>query len=392
MNTYTKDLVIRLHTEFDKTQLSDVEKEFTNLSSIKFLDEKQLTPFKEAFVKMKEQLYAIEELKKSITEMEMFGGDAETLKALKTKLKDLEDDVGKKQNEAKKAKPEISLKDTFANFKQNFKSDMADTGNNLMRRYLGGTNMSSIIVNQLEKVATKIIDGIKSAINDAVDELKDMAGYNLAGSYTYNSSAWSTTMTYGTSSAQSYALDKTMERLGVKDDEELFEAMMSPNFREQWAEDIGYYTDKYNSLAQSDLLEDFQRFQLEFSRFKEEFTYKIMEWIVANKDVIMRFLNFSMQFMEVVMNLLGSIADWLLPTMERSDSEKTKTTLEILGQTSENKQARLETLANSSTYNSTSTTNNVNINSNINYPKADSKTLMDIPALMYKEVIDAINK
>ena len=69
-----------------------------------------------------------------------------------------------------------------------------------------------------------------------------------------------------------------------------------------------------------------------------------------------------------------------------------KTTLEILGQTSENKQARLETLANSSTYNSTSTTNNVNINSNINYPKADSKTLMDIPALMYKEVIDAINK
>ena len=82
MNTYTKDLVIRLHTEFDKTQLSDVEKEFTNLSSIKFLDEKQLTSFKESFVKMKEQLYAIEELKKSITEMEMFGGDAETLKVI----------------------------------------------------------------------------------------------------------------------------------------------------------------------------------------------------------------------------------------------------------------------------------------------------------------------
>ena len=387
MNTYAKDLVIKLHTEFDKTQLSDAEKEFAKLSSVKLLDEKQVASLKEAFIKVKEQLYDINELKKSITEIEMFGGDAETLKALKTELKKLEND-----NNTIGVKQKSSLKDSFDNFKQNFKTDMTNSTNNLMQKYLGGTNISGIIVNQLEKVASKIIDGIKSAIDDAMTELKSMVGYNLGGSYTYNSKAWSTTMTYGTSPAQSYALNKTMERLGVRNDEELFKAMMSPNFRRQWAEDIGYYTDKYNSLAQSNLLEDFQKFQLEFSRFKEEFTYKIMEWVVANKDIIMRFLNFSMQFMEVVMNLLGGIADVLLPGMERSDSEKTKTTLEILGQTSENKQARLETLANSSVYNSASTTNHVNINSNINYPKADTKTLMDIPMMMYKEVIDAINK
>ena len=389
MNQYVKDLVIKLHTEFDKTQLSDTEKEFAKLSSIKFLDEKQLAKFKESFTEIKKQLYSIDELKKVIKEQEMFGNDIETLKELKKELNTLENNVKDKQSKLTESYSSEDKK--LPKFQSDFKKELSNSGDRLMQKYLGGTNMAGILANKLEEVATKIIEGIKQAITNAMNELNSMAGYNLAGSYTYNSEAWATTMTYGTSPAQSYALNKAMARLNISSDEELFQAMMSPNFRQQWAEDIGYYTDKYNTLAQSDLLESFQEFQLEFSRLKEDFTYKIMDWIVANKDTIIKVLNFSMQFMEVVMNLLAGIADILLPDSERSEADKRKATLEILSQGGVNKQTNLDALANSS-YNSSSTTYNTNINSNINYPKADTKTLLDLPSMMYKEVIDAISK
>lgn len=284
--------------------------------------------------------------------------------AKEKKIGDINEDLEKDQ----KGNKTLEYLKTFG---LTFKNKISDDVN----RNLGAEGMAGKVYD----VVKKGIEAIKTLISSGWEELTNIASYDLANSYTYNETAWSTMLTYGTSSAQSYAINKTMTELGISNEDDLYQAMMSENFQKKWAERIGYYTDKYNSLADSGMLQTIQEFTLEFEEFKTDFQYQVMDWFVDNKDVIMGALNLGMQLMEGILNAVSGIANFLGINSPKTDTEQKQAAIEVLNSHANNV----------TTNNTNNTTNNNTVNLSNSFASGDynaksiiSKIYADVKAAL----------
>ena len=279
---------------------------------------------------------------------------AQTMRDMLSVINDVkEKKIGDIDEDLEKDKKGNKATEYFKTFGQSFKDKISSD----VTKSLGPEGMAGKVYD----VVKKGIEAIKTLISDGWEELTNIASYDLANSFTYNGTAWSTMLTYGTSPGQSYAVNKTMTELGVNSEDDLYQAMMSENFQKKWAERIGYYTDKYNSLADSGMLQTIQEFTLEFEEFKTDFQYQVMDWFVDNKDLIITALNLGMQLMKGILNTVSSIANFLGIKSSKTATEQKQAAIEVLNSHANNV----------TTNNTSNTTNNNTVNLNNSFASGD---------------------
>ena len=383
MTDYTKSILLSLKTEFDKTQLANVQNEFKKLSSVKLLDKDQLKVFKKTYSYMQEKLYEIEELKKAINEIEMFGGDKETLEELYGILASTEAEVDtvKKKNaktseETTKDDFKTSLAKGITKYFEDFKSELKNGFTRQIKQYLGP-----------EALANKVISLVKSGVNyvkqgfeTAWKELKKIIKFNSDVTSTYNSEVYSLMQEYGVSGSQAYALQKTMDKLGYSSSDELMTALSySQSTRDKFSKFMNMYQERYE-MYDKETLSAVKKFNSQLSELKEDFQTSVMQFIADNKDTIIWTMKTGISILQGLMNGVSGLLKIFSTEQEMSETERQSKVNDILGITS------------TTTNNSTNNTNNVNVNSTINYPQTDTATIKNLPQLEYEAVIKALKE
>lgn len=234
------------------------------------------------------------------------------------------------------------------------------------------------------KKFTKMLDNIGSSfkqffsdlLDDAKEMMSDMASYNLGSTLTYNSNAWDIAMTKGLSGADAYGYQKAMEDIGVSNDEELMQAMMSPALQERFSKRVGYWSNQYDELNQSGFIKSYQEFTTEWKDFKNEMTVDVMKFFVDNKDTIKTVMKGLMNFMKKVIEQIDNILNVFGYDTQRSESQIAARTNDIINNYK---------TSNSSTNVNVSNTFNVSGNNNI-----DNAKLKDAGQTVYRQIINAL--
>lgn len=201
----------------------------------------------------------------------------------------------------------------------------------------------------LKSIMTEVISNITSALNMK----SGMATWNTGSSLITNSQARETRMKYGLSDNQAYALTQTMQMLGMStnSDEDLM--YMNQQQKQVFNELMNKYDSWYTEFKNSGAAEELQRAQLEFAMFKQEISYKLLNWFAEHRDTIMNILNFVMDTLENIFKLF----EWLLNILpfSKSSSKSSATSSDNYGSS---------TVANNNTNVYVTNTNNATANLN----------------------------
>lgn len=316
MNEYTKKLI--LEVQVDKTEMQKIERQFDDLTLSHIISPEAYEEFKQRFVDMQTRMKKIEDLKESISEIKMFGGE-DAKKALKEMTEELE----KLQAEAEEAQ-EGSLENEESG---EGKSKLSQAGDYIKQAFGKDGAIGKKLISGFESVMNSIKDGIKDIIESAINEFKEMASYDLANTTQYNAEAWNTTMTYGLTGADAYAFNKAKETIGVSSDDEFYQAMMSPALQNSFKEYFKQYQKEYEENKEMALKT--QEFYKEWEDFKRDMMYEVMDFFTENKDTIMSVMKAAMNFFEAILSLVGWIAD-ALGVQERSESQRAAATADII--------------------------------------------------------------
>ena len=384
MTDYTKSILLSLKTEFDKNELNKVTEEFAKLSSVKILDNEQIEDFKKAYLEMQEKLYDIKELEKAIKEMEMFGGDEETLQEMYSTLSKLNDEVedtqnkfGIKDKKDKDEKKASTLKDATKQYFGDFKSELKNGFSRQIENYLG----PAALANKVIKLVDNGVEYIKQGFKDAWEELKEISSFNIGSTSTYNSKVYSLMQEYGVSGSQAYALKETMNKMGFSSSDDMMIGLSSSKaLQDKFSEFMKLYQERYEETYDEEMLSGIEEFNNQITELKEDFQTSIMQFIVDNKDEIMWGLKTGISILQGLMNGVSGLFKIFSTKQEMSETERQSKVNDILGITS------------TTTNNSTNNTNNVNVNSTINYPQTDTATIKNLPQLEYEAVIKALKE
>lgn len=142
-----------------------------------------------------------------------------------------------------------------------------------------------------------------------------IGSYSIGNSLFTNSSARSNQMKYGLSSSSNYAMMQTMGILGMSSDEDLM--YMNSNQREMFTALTNYYKARYNQLSKSGALQSIQKAQIDFQIFKQELSYKFLNWFANNKDRIMKLITSVMNVMEAIMPLILKVMTTIASVVSR---------------------------------------------------------------------------
>lgn len=161
--------------------------------------------------------------------------------------------------------------------------------------------------NALKSMGFDFANASKDILNIISNALSSsgIGSYAIGTSLFTNSSARTNQMKYGLSSSSNYAMMQTMSLLGMSSDEDLM--YMNSNQREMFTALTNYYKARYNQLSKSGALETLQKAQIDFQIFKQEMSYKFLNWFSKNQDKIMKLITSVMNVMEVTMPILIKI-------------------------------------------------------------------------------------
>ena len=170
-------------------------------------------------------------------------------------------------------------------------------------------NLATSVFKTLGLDLKSIFSDVGKTIKDILDPYTGVASYNTTTSLFTNASAREQQMKYGLSSESNYALTKTKDMLGMKNDDDLM--YMNENQKQAFNEIMEKYKTWYSGLESTGAMERIQNAQLEFKMFKEELSYKFLGWFAEHKDQIFTAIEFIMNVVfkiaEVVMNILDSL-------------------------------------------------------------------------------------
>lgn len=170
-------------------------------------------------------------------------------------------------------------------------------------------NVATSVFKTLGLDLKSIFSDVGKTIKDILDPYTGVASYNTTTSLFTNASAREQQMKYGLSSESNFALTKTMDALGMKNDNDLM--YMNENQKQAFNEIMEKYKTWYSSLESTGAMEKIQNAQLEFKMFKEELSYKFLGWFAEHKDQIFTAIEFIMNVVfkiaDVVMNILDAL-------------------------------------------------------------------------------------
>ena len=229
---------------------------------------------------------------------------------------------------------------------------------------------------KFKEIGSDIADAAKDFFIDifksALDRIQDIASYDLANTRVFNRQAYDQAMRYGiTDPSMNYALTQAMEEFNLRSEEDM---MLGAYDREAFAGRIGYYSGRYNELANKDFFRTVQDFSAEWKNFKTEMEFSLIEFFMQNKDLIKNVMIKGIEFMKVMLTMIDGILSFL--AIGRSDYEK---------------QAALSNIMQS--YSTQQTTNNVSISNTLN-PSSQmitDKSMLDRASeLSYAQIIKVL--
>lgn len=366
-----------LDTSAFKQATNKIKADFNNLEIVKqgLIQGEDLERVRQAYQEQQENLAKIEILKKEIAEIEMFDKDNESLDGLKQKLADLQksdsDDKDEDEDE------DGGNGSFFGGFKDGFDewrehaSDMNAAGKKAF------DNMQQSIAD----FASKAKEAIISFVKDAIEAMQEMATWDLQNSKVYNQDAVDMYMQTGLQGADAYGMSKALETQGFGSMDDFIEAM--PTMNQEQLEYMQEIADINAEQYEEDLdvAQEFQEFQVEYGKFKQELQKSLIDFFMENKDTIMTILEGIMSFLGSILDVVGGIFGLFSGSKERSEEEKKQATADILGVSS-------STLTNNNIANNTS---NVNVNNTFNgVGQQDQSWLANTGQMTYQQVIEAL--
>lgn len=156
------------------------------------------------------------------------------------------------------------------------------------------------------------LSNIMSQVMGNITEMLKTTGiafWDISSSIFTNSQAREIQFKYGLSDSQAYALNQTMSMLNMKTDEDLM--YMNQQQKRVFNELMSKYDAWYTEFKESGAAEELQRAQLEFAMFKQELSYKLLNWFAEHRDAIMKILEFIMGCLEGLANVVEAILNVL---------------------------------------------------------------------------------
>lgn len=405
-DSYTKKLTLNLRTLLDRNSTGQVEgwvdnikqstkeikwidknafkqaadkirADFNNLEIVKqgLIQGEDLERVRKAYQEQQEALTKIEILKKEIAEIEMFDKDNENLDELKKKLADLQGD----DNDSSNVVVDNSSNSFFSGF-NDAKKDWANQ-NNL---YQKGRNSFDKMVSTITEWKNKALKAITDFVEDAIEELKSMASWDIRNSTTYNEKASDMYMSYGLQGADAYAMNRALKATNIPDIETyLTDPMVRGNEALLEAFNEQYEIAKAQYEEDVALSKELQEFQKEYDLFRKEMQKEVIDFFMKNKDTIMDILHFLMDALQTLVDIVTSIVNFFTGTKEsRTDEQRQSDMNEILGVASSNND-----------YSNNSKNVNVNVNNTYNgVGKTDQSWLQNVGQMTYQQIIEYLGR
>lgn len=367
MDEYVKQLTLKIATEFERSKLATVKREFKDLTSVKLglLDDKEIEKTRKAFDEYKKKMYEIETLKQAIAEIKMFDKDSKALDEMRKRLSELEKPKEIEDEE------DTSFKGGFKEAKDEWIKDMTD-----MKQ--AGKTAFNTMKSKISKFARDALDSIKEFVSDAIKELKEMAKWS-PNSNVYNSEKVSLQLQTGLQGNELYGLSKALETQGFNSMDDFYEAMpyMTKQQLDYMKEIMDIESKNYKNGIEN--AEKIQNFQKEYAEFKKEMQSELISFFMENKDAIKTFLDIGIKAMEITVKALGWMLKRFSSGNERSDSERKQAVADILG------------VSSTAITNNTNNSRTVSVNNTYNgVGKTDQTWLANTGQMTYRQVIEAL--
>lgn len=224
-------------TEEEEKLFNELSKYFENLNELK-------------------ELYSVSGPTEETAEFDKLFELLQQLTEIEEEAKDIQEEI------SKQSKP----KEETNRFKTSFKS------------------ISDGLANAASSAIQNVGESIKSYLKDAFEEFKNVSSFSLGTSLKINQTARENALMYGLSDAQNYAFEKAKEELGASSMEDLY--YMTPAQQERFSERIGYWSGKYNELANKDAFKTFEEVQAELNDVKSDLQMTVVSFIADNKTLI----------------------------------------------------------------------------------------------------------
>jgi len=362
--------------------------DFANESTTLSKDEKEAASKK--YDKQIETLYKIKKIQNEIVAQEMFGKDAKTLKKLKKQLKELKEeakDIGFDEDENGNFKQRVVKEQIEIEQQNSFGSGWKQAKQSWASQYTPqqyGQKAFQKMTDSIEQFKDKALETFKNFVTDALKELEEMASWDITGSTKYNKEASEMYMNYGLQGADAYAMNKALEATGIDDIKTyLTDPMVQGNQALLDAFNDQYELAKKQYQDDLEIAKEYQEFQKEFDLFKQELQKSLIDFFMDNKDTIMTILNFLMEAMQWLVDLVGDIVAFFADdtVKDRNDEQRQSDMNELLGVT------------NNSTISYDNRSNNVNVNNTYNgVGKVDQGTLQNVGQMTYQQIIEYLGR
>lgn len=189
-----------------------------------------------------------------------------------------------------------------------------------------GEKIYNNISNVASQLINKLSNSLKNFFKDVKSEFEEMASYSLSTSLRVNETARNRALMYGLSDAQNYAFEKVSEEMNIGDIEDI--TLLTPAQQERFAQRIGYYSGKYEELANKDFFRNYEQYIASMNDFKEELRMSVIQFIVDNKDTIMNIMNFIMKSLENIMKFITNISKVL--RISPTESQQASTISDVI--------------------------------------------------------------
>lgn len=396
LETYGKELELKLKTTFDtKASTKEFKKEIDELQkSISWMSEEDVKVFTKNYKKQQKLLSDIQVLKGEINNVAMFSNDDELLRDLQKKLKALnkEKEFFERDSEKriKSTAPTTALKDSFSLFTEEFRKvfedkktikDAGDLGEALANKAVDGINKG---FDKIKRFFTDLFD-------KAIEEMQNIASFDIFGSRQYSAKANQMYMQYGLQGEDAYAVNKALSEKGLDLETLLTDPVVQSN--EALLADIrkDYELAKETYANDLEVAKQFETFQDEYTDFKKELQQDVIDFFMENKDTIMWFMETSIDFLGGILDVVDWIAGIFGQNRERSKASRENDARDILRQGLSNEVMS----SNISTTNNTNNqrTSNVKIDNTFNgVGKSDQTWLANTSQMTYQQVIKALTE
>lgn len=157
------------------------------------------------------------------------------------------------------------------------------------------------VIAPFKKLADKTMEAVTAMFNFS----SGIATFATSTSLVTNAAARESQLKYGLTEAQNYGFTKAKEMLNIQSDEDLM--YMNSEQRERLLSYMENYTNWFDDMRNSGVLQNIQEMQLEFNELKEELAMEFLSWVAENKETLMTCIKGIFEVIKAIANFVMQI-------------------------------------------------------------------------------------